>query len=185
MINNPVLEAIYNRRSIRKYEDKALDDAQIGALVEAALRAPSAMNFQPWHLTVVTDRGLITRWEQAIVQHFIDANNEQIIAHMQSRDNKVFYDAPAVFVISMEQGKEMDVGIMAQNITVAAKGLGLGSVVLGFPRAVFGAEFTDGYWQSVLKFPAGFVYGISVAVGYGAEPGRERQPDLTKVSYVK
>ncbi|NMA94810.1 MAG: NADPH-dependent oxidoreductase, partial [Clostridiales bacterium] len=40
MKNNPVLEAIHNRRSIRKYKDTPLTDEQIQALVEAALISP-------------------------------------------------------------------------------------------------------------------------------------------------
>ena len=183
MKNNPVLEAIHNRRSIRKYKDTPLTDEQIQALVEAALISPSSRNMQPWHITVLTNRSTILDWEKEIVQYFIDANVEWAIEHNKSRNNKIFYDAPAVFVISMEKDKGMDVGIVAQSIALAAKGMGLDSVILGFPRVTFEPKY-HGKWEKDLKFPDDYVYGISVAVGYGDETGREREPDMSKVTYL-
>ena len=99
------------------------------------------------------------------------------------RNNKIFYDAPVVFVISMEPDKGIDVGIMAQSIAVAAKSMDLGSVILGFPRVVFSEEEGE-KWQQRLNFPKGHTYGISVAVGHAAEGGRDREIDKSKVSYI-
>ena len=183
MKDNKVLQAIYDRRSIRKYKDRPLTKEQIYNLVEAALISPSSMNMQPWHITVLTNRSTILEWERAIVQHFIDINNEFVVEHNKSRGNKIFYDAPAIFVISMEEGKAMDVGIVAQSIALAAKGMGLDSVILGFPRVSFEPKYND-KWKKTLGFPENHIYGISVAIGYGDEAGREREPDMSKVSYL-
>ncbi len=184
MTDNQMLETIYSRRSIRKYKDKDLSKDQIDALVKAALLSPSSMNMQPWHLTILRNQDLILDWEKDIIQHFIDLGNEKIIAHNESRNNKIFYDAPLVFVISMEEGKEMDVGIMAQSIALAAKSMGLDSVILGFPRVSFEAKY-EGKWKQALKLPDNHVYGIAVAVGYGDEAGRDRQADMSKVSFLE
>ncbi len=105
------------------------------------------------------------------------------LEHNKSRNNKIFYDAPVVFVISMQENKAMDVGIMAQSIAIAAKGMGLDSVILGFPRVSFEEKYQE-KWKQTLDFPEGYVYGISVAVGYGDEDGRVRKPDMDKVSYL-
>lgn len=182
MSDNIVLETIRNRRSIRKYRKQTLSTEQIEKLVTAALLAPSARNFQPWQLGVLTEQKLILEFEAAIIEHFQIAGAEWVIAHNEAHGNKIFYGAPAVFVISMEEGKGIDVGIMAQNIALAAKGMGLASVILGFPRVVFSEEY-NGIWQTRLRFPKNHVYGISVAVGYGAEEGTEREPDFSKVEY--
>lgn len=184
MNDNFVLETIWTRRSIRKYQERALSEEQIEKLVKMALMAPSARNLQPWQLGVVTDQKLILEFETAIIQHFQDAGDEWVIAHNKSRNNKIFYDAPVVFVISMEEGCGVDVGIMAQNLTLAAKGMGLDSVILGFPRVVFAEEY-QGKWAQRFRFPENHVYGISVAVGYGAEDGRSREPDFSKVEYFQ
>lgn len=183
MKDNQVLETIHSRRSIRKYKDKALTKDQINQLVKAALISPSSVNQQPWHLTALTNKSTILEWEEEIVQYFIDEDIEWVVKHNESRGNKIFYDAPAVFVISMEEGKEMDVGIMAQSIALAAKGMGLDSVILGFPRVSFHPKY-KGKWEKTLDFPEDYVYGISVAVGYGDESGRNRQPDMSKVTYL-
>ena len=184
MVKNSVLEVIDKRRSVRKYKDTPLSKEQIQLLLEAALISPSSKNMEPWHLTVLTKRDLILEWEKVIIQHFIDINDEQVVANNAARDNKIFYDAPVVFVISMEEGKAMDVGIMAQSIALAAKSMGLDSVILGFPRVSFEEKYA-GKWHEALKFPAGYVYGVSVAVGYGDNyQTRDRQPDMSKVTYI-
>lgn len=184
MKENLILQALYERRSIRKYEDRDLSKEQIDALVQAALLSPSSRNQQPWKLSVVTNKELISEFEQEIIRYFIDYGEKWVIEHNKSRDNKIFYDAPAVFVISMKEGSGIDVGIMAQSIAIAAKGLGLDSVILGFPRVVFGEQYAN-KWPNALEFPEGYIYGIAVAVGYGAEGGRDREPDYSKVSYMK
>lgn len=48
-------EAIKEWRSIRKYKPDAIPDAKIKAVLQAARRAPSWSNTQPWHFIVVKD----------------------------------------------------------------------------------------------------------------------------------
>jgi nitroreductase len=49
-----VSEAIASRRSVRGFLDKPVDPAIIRRVVEAAARAPSGGNLQPWHIDVVS-----------------------------------------------------------------------------------------------------------------------------------
>jgi nitroreductase len=51
-----VLEAIRQRRSIRKFLDEAVPLEMIDGILEAARLAPSGGNRQPWRFIVVTDR---------------------------------------------------------------------------------------------------------------------------------
>ncbi|NLI89442.1 MAG: nitroreductase family protein [Epulopiscium sp.] len=183
MKDNFVLETIFSRRSIRSYEDTPLKDEQINSLLEAALISPSAVNQQPWHITVLTNQDVILEWEREIINYFIDIKDDFTAKRNESRGNKIFYNAPAVFVISMEKGKEIDVGIMAQSIALAAKSMGLDSVILGLPRVSFDPRYND-KWNEKLNFPKDYLYGISVAVGYGKDAGIDRQIDISKVSYL-
>ena len=50
-----VLEAIKERRSIRKYEPKAVPEEKLTQILEAGRWAPSAGNSQPWRFIVVRD----------------------------------------------------------------------------------------------------------------------------------
>lgn len=44
------MEAIFNRRSIRKYNNHLVEVEKINKLLRAAMQAPSAGNQQPWEL---------------------------------------------------------------------------------------------------------------------------------------
>ena len=44
---------IIGRRSIRRYEDKAVPKEVIDKLLEAGVWAPSGMNAQPWRFVVI------------------------------------------------------------------------------------------------------------------------------------
>ena len=53
-----VIEAIRTRRSIRSFKPDPVDRGIIAELLEASVRAPSAMNCQPWEFTVLTGEPL-------------------------------------------------------------------------------------------------------------------------------
>ena len=46
-------ELLYKRRSIRSFTGEKMTRSQLGYILEAATRAPSACNYQSWHFTVV------------------------------------------------------------------------------------------------------------------------------------
>lgn len=48
-----VYDAIESRRSVREFLDRPVDPAAIRRVLQAALRAPSGGNLQPWHIHVV------------------------------------------------------------------------------------------------------------------------------------
>lgn len=49
--------AIYDRRSIRKYQDREVSMELIEQIIDAARMAPSAKNRQPWKYIVYTGDG--------------------------------------------------------------------------------------------------------------------------------
>ena len=98
-------------------------------------------------------------------------------------EEKVFYNAPTMFLIPIKEGGELDCGIVCQNITLAAHSLGLGSVICGMARLPF-----DGKEGQELKerigFPEGYKFGMSVLVGYPATSGTPHEPDRGKISFI-
>lgn len=50
------MSSIFHRVSIRKYQDKPVEQEKIEQMLRAAMAAPSACNQQPWEYYVVTDR---------------------------------------------------------------------------------------------------------------------------------
>ncbi|HYE81948.1 MAG TPA: nitroreductase family protein [Clostridia bacterium] len=53
-----MIEQIINRRSIRKYSSKPVEDEKIIKLLESARIAPSGSNTQPWHFIVIKSEPL-------------------------------------------------------------------------------------------------------------------------------
>ena len=53
---NSVVDNILNRKSVRKYSDKKIEQDKIDTRLKCAMAAPSAMNRQPWELLVITDK---------------------------------------------------------------------------------------------------------------------------------
>ena len=50
-----MIEAVKNRRSIRKYKNKAVDKEKIECVLQAGMLAPSSKNRQPWKFVVATE----------------------------------------------------------------------------------------------------------------------------------
>ena len=48
-----VLQAIFTRRSIRKFTGAPISEEDMATLLKAGFSAPSAHNMQPWHFVVV------------------------------------------------------------------------------------------------------------------------------------
>ncbi|MEE9325875.1 MAG: nitroreductase [Cocleimonas sp.] len=51
-----VSEALQLRKSVRAYQDKAVEAEKINAILNAARHAPSGVNTQPWQVAVVTGK---------------------------------------------------------------------------------------------------------------------------------
>jgi nitroreductase len=55
------MQALFSRRSIRKYTSGAVAETAVKEILEAAMSAPSAGNQQPWHFVVITEKKLLDR----------------------------------------------------------------------------------------------------------------------------
>ncbi|WP_010262661.1 nitroreductase family protein [Treponema primitia] len=182
---NSTFEAIFTRRSSRSYTSQRVEDETVANLAKAALAAPSGSNSQPVNVIVVQDTALLLELEKAAVDYFVKAGNEAVVNRNKQRNNKIFYGASTVFFLAVKNGANIDVGIAAENIAIAATSLGLGNIILGLPGVAFNAPETAAYWKAKLGFPDGYEYGTAVAVGYTADTGKPHDIDLSKISYIK
>ena len=55
------MDAIFNRVSIRSYEDKPVESEKIEKILRAAMSAPSAVNQQPWEFYIVKDKSTLEK----------------------------------------------------------------------------------------------------------------------------
>jgi len=114
---DPKLNIIFSRRSIRRYTDKPVSDADVNSLLEAGMAAPSASNKKPWHFVAVTDK--------ARLQALADAHPY----------GKMLAGAGLAIAVcgdpAISDWWVQDCTAATENILVAAAGLGLGAVWLG------------------------------------------------------
>ena len=56
-----LIDLLRTRRSIRQFQDKAVEPEKIELLIEAVLRSPSSRSLNPWEFIVVTHKGTIEK----------------------------------------------------------------------------------------------------------------------------
>ncbi len=151
---------IEGRRSIRKFEDKDVEDDKIKRIVENVKWTPSAHNNQEWEIFVVKDDETKKKLAKAALhQDFVE-------------------QAPVVFVVCGDKNRcrenemhylFMDIGMVCYNICLTAYDLGLGSCIVG--------AFYPGEVSEILDLPENLIPLSLVPVGYPAEdpkPPRRR-----------
>lgn len=115
-----IIDLIINRRSIRKYTPEPIPPDTLQLLLKAAMYAPSAVNRQPWHFILVTEREVMLRI--AAVHPYASMLRQAAAAIVVCCDLKQ--------ANTPEYGP-VDCAAATENILIAAHGLGLGGVWLG------------------------------------------------------
>ena len=72
-----LFDAIYGLRATRSFQDRAIPEADLQRVLEAASMACSSGNTQPWEFVVVTDRELRSRIQQEMREAFEDIDDER------------------------------------------------------------------------------------------------------------
>ncbi|MCL2491346.1 MAG: nitroreductase family protein [Coriobacteriia bacterium] len=181
---NETLKTIAERYSCRDYEDTPLTDEQVATLVDAALAAPSAMNRQPWHITMVTDKALIDDLDRAALEVLRDREDTSTYERIRSRGGKVLYNAPAMMLVSADGSEfaSMDSGILSQNVALAAHCMGLGNVICAMAGIPFKDDDTDG-WKKRFGVPVGYDFAIAILLGTARSGKDPHELETDKVTY--
>ncbi|KPL78252.1 NADH dehydrogenase [Ornatilinea apprima] len=162
-------EAILKRRSIRKFTEQPVSDADLLHLLKAAMAAPSATNARPWEFVVVTDAQVLAELKRVLILARFNAPAAVIVC---GKPNSI---AARRFWVQ-------DCSAAMENMLVAAVEMGLGSVWVGIhPVHLFeqGVAKILGLPKDVT--PMGMAY-----FGYPAEEKEPRtQYDESKVHWQK
>jgi nitroreductase len=152
------MDAILNRKSIRKYKDIKVSDEIVEGLLKAGMAAPSAGNEQPWEYIVLRDKDIMKKITEV---------------HPYS---KMLLNTDVAIVVCGDESKELFKGMWVQdcsasteNILLAAEDKGLGAVWLGVYPA---AERVEGI-KAILNLPAHVIPLSIIPVGY---PDEAREP---------
>jgi nitroreductase len=137
-----VLDAIYGRRATRAYTDAMVPEGSVRELLRAAVHAPTAMHREPWCFAVIQDRPLLAkicaRAKTAVSTPNGAAHRE--LAHglpPPFGDPKfdIFYGASTLIVVCTRLADTFGVAdcwLAAENLMLAATGLGLATCPIGF-----------------------------------------------------
>ncbi|MCL2572771.1 MAG: nitroreductase family protein [Defluviitaleaceae bacterium] len=181
---NETMKAILDRYSCRDFTGEPITKEQAGALAKAALAAPSAMNLQPWHIIVITDKALIDEYDAHAMAILKDQSGDAY-KRMMDRGGKLFYNAPCLVVIAKDATDyaTLDCGIATQNVALAAHSLGLASVICGMARIPLAGPKAE-EWTKRLQIPDGYNFGMSVCVGIANTGKAPHELDNAKVTYI-
>lgn len=165
-----VFEALRTRASVRDFLPRAIESEKIEKLKEAALCAPTSLNLQQQRFCFVTDPALLCEMTNGVIRVSRQRREKDYLERLALRDGKVFFGAPLVIVIAVNPENnyiDVDAGIAVQSLALAAKALGLDSVIMAAPDRIFMGASAQ-YYERLLKFPAGYRFAIALAVGYAA-----------------
>jgi len=148
------IEAIFTRRSIRKYLDKPVAEELVQKLLAAAMQAPSARNQQSWQFVVIDDRAILGKIPAFMPNAAMAA--EAPLAILVCGD-LALEKSPGYWVV--------DCAAATENILLAAHALGLGAVWTGvYPRE----QRMEGL-RRLVGLPEKIVAHSLVVLGYPAQ----------------
>ncbi len=159
---NEVLNAIKNRRTIRKFKPNPIDEEKLQMILEAGRWAPSFSNLQPWKFIVTKDQNL---------KNELDKASRENVLHLGINE------APVVILVCVDRRIDplhaIEAGAAAtQNIALAGHSLGLGVGWIG----VWGTEAETAI-QKLFQLPETTRVVSLLPIGYPAEsPQGNRKP---------
>ena len=165
-----LFEAIRLRSSIRSFADVPVSDDAVRILIDAARRAPSAGNIQPWEFVVVGDPRIKNRLaEAALDQSFIEEAPVVIAVCADVEKSRSGYGTRGADLYCLQ-----DTAAATQNMLLAAVALELGACWVG--------AFDEREVKSILRVPGGMRPIAIVPVGYPAEkPGPSDKKSLETI----
>lgn len=162
-------EVIKGRYSLRQFdENREVEDEVLKEILDMAINAPSACNSMPYKITVATKEKakLIASKRKLNMNKF--AEKAKVIFVIE--EDSYNLTAKAGNKITDIDFRSIDIGIMTENICLAAYSKGLGTCILGM--------FDEKSIQEIIKTKAPI--RLLIAMGY---PEKDR--DLTKKKSVE
>ena len=170
---NEVLRQLYERKSVRVYEDRPVPEDVKRAVLEAAIQAPSAGNMALYTILDITDPDIKQKLS-------VSCDNQPFIATAPlvlvfCADYRRWYDVFRKYVDQVRKPgmgdlflAQADTLIAAQNAVVAAHSLGLGSCYIG--------DITENYeyHKQLLNLPQYVVPAAMLCMGYPTDQQQRR-----------
>ena len=165
-MENVVIKALKERRSIRSFRPEQITDDELKTVLEAGTWAPTARGCQdPW-IVAVQNPDLLKR---------ISRMNAAVWGR---EDIDPFYGAPTFVLVfgSADWANAVpDGSLVLGNMMLAAHAIGLGSCWINREREMFATEEGKAL-MAELGLPEGLIGIGALALGYPAAPAKEPKP---------
>ena len=179
MTQNDKYDMILSRASVRRFK-AALTAEETEALLRAAMSAPTAMDFQPWHFVVVNDNA--TKEQMRTFLPYAKMINENCTGIVVCGDIDLYK------AVSERDGEDNtlywveDCSAASENLLLAAHALGLGAVWTG----IYPLDSRISKLRATLALPQNIVPLNLILAGHPLVPGRAKDKfDATKIHYEK
>ena len=179
-----VIEAIEARRSIRVYKDTPVEREKLQTIAECGVKAPSARNLQAWEVRIVDSK----EWIDACTATYLKTveGTDKASYMLTPGFKNIFRNATAVIFVAAPEGlfSGVNVGMLGENMMLAATELGLGTCCLGSVQMTFAEPAMEEYLLS-LGFSEGYKLSYALAVGYPDESPEAKPRDMEKIKFVE
>lgn len=184
MINNETMQSILTRRSYKMFDGRPIGDEELNTIVTAALYAPTGMNLQSWHFTVIRSPEMLAKVGAARAALPAPPPPPGAPSGAMPPMGDPMRNAPVLILVSAP-----DVGTAAQdcclameNMFIAAASLGIMS---GWDHATVKDLFADGR-NAELKaelIPEGNTLYAAAFFGYAGPEVKDRGERKGVVEY--
>ncbi len=175
---NETIHTILSRRSVRSYTDKPVEQEKLETIIKCGQFAPSASNRQPWHFTLITDRGLLDQISKANQGVLFNMDDESVRQRASVPRFDSFHGAPVAIIVSGEESAKYAMGDCAnaiENMFLAVHALGLGGCYLASFKIAMETPIGIPLLKAC-KIPPGFIPMFALSIGYPAGELGERAP---------
>lgn len=178
-----VIDAIMSRRSIRHYKETPIKRELLQKIAECGINAPNAMNKQEWEVRIVDSANYLNE-----VTDLMKAEMPLFVNSDDPKFRNGFRNATAIIAIACPDDTAgmtlLNVGLMGENICLAAQELGLGTCIMGAPAMFMTTCEKAKPYLDKLGFSEGYKLRCVIAVGYPDETPDAKPRDLSKIKFV-
>ncbi len=155
MAQNPTLETIFSRKSVRSFTEQPVSQEELVFLVKAGMAAPTGMNRQPWEFLVIQDKTKMVELSAKLPYALMMKEAQALIVVIGNPETSPYWF--------------LDCSAAAQNILIAAESMGLGAVwTAGYPY-----EDRMDIISTTLSIPRPYRPLCTIPIGY---PRGEQKP---------
>ncbi len=176
--DNPLLEIILNRRSVRRFTEQLIPDDVFAAILEAGRVAPSTVNLQTWSFAVFDDEQWRTKFGHRIP---FRGSRAVIILADTYRFRQVLDVFPYSPVVDHTVAV-MNASLAAMNMNIAAEALGVSSVMLS--ETGRSGLLDTAYLKEMLALPDGVIPLMTIVFGYAKSAYPPMPPRLPMEAIV-